>query len=300
MELKKIFPISMRKEVECICDTDLEEIRIRANLPTEFWYSGGVVKRYSKISQTEIEEMLNYMSGYSLYALEEELCQGYFTMSGGHRVGITGRTSRKTVGGKGGVNGIFDISGMNIRIAHEKKGCSKQLIPYIRNGDSIYNTLFLAPPGIGKTTFLRDSIRLLSTGDENHPGMKVAVVDERSEIAACYRGVPQNDLGLRVDVLDNCPKVQGMQMLLRTMSPQIIAVDELGGEKEFEAVFQILHSGSKLLGTLHAENMEELMAKPYMKKLFLQKVIGRYIVLEKNREGKRVFRIYDCEHKQIC
>ncbi len=300
MSLREMFPLTMREELASAYEKDLEEIRIRANLPTEFCYSNGVIKHYSKISQAEIEEMLNYLSGYSLYAMEEELRQGYFTIAGGHRIGITGRTSRKHVHSKEMVAGIVDISGMNIRIAHEKKGCAKQLIPYIRNGDTIYNTLFLAPPGVGKTTYLRDCIRLLSIGELSYPGMKIAVVDERSEIAACYRGVPQNDLGPRVDVLDNCPKVQGMRMLLRTMSPQIIAVDELGGEEDFAAVFQILHSGSKLLGTLHAKNMEELMVKPYMKELFAQKIIGRYVVLEKNSEGKRVFRVYDSEQKQIC
>lgn len=301
MELKDMFPVSLRSALPDAYDKDLEEVRIRVGWPTEFLYSDGKIVQFSKVSQKEVTEMLNYLSGYSLYAMEEELRQGFFTMEGGHRIGIAGRASRASDTGKGDeIRGIVDVSGMNIRVAHEKKGCAIPLVPYIRNGDTIHNTFFLAPPGVGKTTYLRDCIRMLSKGDEEHQGLKIGVVDERSEIAACYRGVPQNDLGPRVDVLDNCPKERGMRMLLRTMSPQVIAVDELGGQEDFEAVFQILHSGSRILGTIHAKNVEELLVKPYMKELFRQKTIGRYVVLERKDGGERTFRIYDKELKQIC
>jgi stage III sporulation protein AA len=114
---------------------------------------------------------------------------------------------------------------------------------------------------VGKTTFLRDSIRLLSTGDKNHAGVKVGVVDERSEIAACHCGVPQNDLGPRADVLDNCPKPLGIMMLLRSMSPEIIAVDELGGKEDFRAMSECAKSGAAVLGTIHAGTKEEAYAK---------------------------------------
>ena len=213
--------------------------------------------------------MLNYLSGYSLYALAEELKQGYLTMEGGHRIGVVGHVARMEQENalQGDIQGVFQISGLNIRVAHEKKGCAAKLVRGIRSGETIYNTLIFAPPGVGKTTYLRDSIRLLSSGDEEYPGVKVSVVDERSEIAACYQGVPQNDLGPRTDVLDNCPKERGMLMMIRSMSPQIIAVDELGEERDFLAVNEAIHSGSRILGTIHAENVQELATKPYLQKL---------------------------------
>ncbi len=297
MELKQIFPISVQKSLPVNYERGLEEVRFRAGWPTELLYGDGNIRRLPKVTQREMIEMLNYISGYSLYALEEELRQGFLTMKGGHRIGICGRASRKSCNE---ISGIADISGMNIRIAHERKGCAAPLLPYLRNGNTIYNTLILAPPGVGKTTFLRDAIRLLSTGDDKQEGLKIGVVDERSEIAACYRGVPQNDLGPRADVLDNCPKERGMRMLLRTMSPQIIAVDELGQEEEFAAVYQILYSGIRILGTVHAKNVQELMVKPFLEALLAQKQIGRIVVLERGEEGRRLFRIYNEALERIC
>lgn len=301
MELKQIFPIMIQQELPINYESGLEEVRFRVGWPTEFLYADGKIRRLSRVTQREVVEMLNYISGYSLYALEEELRQGFLTMRGGHRIGVSGRASRaEQFGGRNEINGIADISGMNIRVAHERKDCAKPLLPYIRNGESIHNTLLLAPPGVGKTTYLRDCIRLLSTGDEAHAGLKIGLVDERSEIAACYRGVPQNDLGPRVDVLDNCPKEKGMRMLLRTMSPQVIAVDELGGEEDFAAVFQILYSGIRILGTVHARDQEELMVKPFMEELVRQKQIGRIVVLSRGKGGERMFEIYDGGLERIC
>jgi stage III sporulation protein AA len=290
MEL--MLPVKLRSQLPEKYEEGLEEIRLRTGCPTELRYGDDSVRILTAVTQSEISETLNYLSGYSLYALEADLKEGFFTAKGGHRVGVCGRANH--------ASGIVDISAINIRIAHEQKGCAKELIPYIRNQNDIYNTLIIAPPGVGKTTYLRDCIRLLSAGDKLHPGLKVSVVDERSEIAACYRGVPQNDLGPRVDVLDDCPKIKGMRMLLRTMSPQVIAVDELGGEEDFAAVFQILYSGSRILGTIHGDEPEEVFAKPYMKELIRQKKVKRFVVLEKLKDGSRGFHIYDEELKKIC
>ena len=203
--------------------------------------------------------MLNYLSGYSVYALEEELRQGFFTVEGGHRVGVSGRTSYRKKGTYNEMDALSQLNGINVRIAHEKKGCARPLIPWIYHGESIYHTMIYAPPGVGKTTYLRDTIRCLSAGDGSRRGLKVGVVDERSEIAACHRGVPQNDLGPRCDVLDNCPKEQGMRMLLRSMSPEVIAVDELGLPEDFAAVKESAKCGVSVLATIHAGKKEEVL-----------------------------------------
>ena len=302
MDFLHIFPVRIRPSIPENRWEGLEEIRIRAGLPVEFLYADRKSLHFGTVRKEEIMEMLNYLSGYSLYALEENLRQGYFTMKGGHRIGVAGRTAREKTG-KGGadaVGGIYDINGLNIRVAHERKGCAKSLTEAIRKQDTIHNTFIVAPPGAGKTTYLRDCVRLLSTGDAKHPGMKVSVVDERSEIAACFEGVPQNDLGPRTDVLDNCPKERGMLMMLRSMSPQVIAVDELGTEGDFEAVYQAVSTGSRILGTVHAEQLSELSEKPYMKKLMEQGMITRFALLKREIDGTRTMEVYDEAMRRIC
>lgn len=295
-------PVRFREVIRLEDLEGLEEIRFRVGWPMELYYGNQNIRLIGRICSGDVMELLNYLTGYSLYAYEEEMKQGYFTIEGGHRIGIVGRTSLNSTSTSGLVQvaGMMDISGVNIRVAHEKKGCGMELIPYIRRGEDIYNTLFLAKPGVGKTTYLRDCIRILSGGEDGGAQLKISVVDERSEIAACHLGIPQNDLGPRTDVLDNCPKKKGMQMLLRSMSPQIIAVDELGGEEDFRMLYEVLYSGSRILGTVHAESVEEILEKTCMKKLIGQSMIGRFILLQKDGKGKRSYSVYDRKLCQIC
>lgn len=149
------------------------------------------------VTPEDIKETMALVSNYSLYAYEDEIRQGYITIKGGHRVGIAG----KTVLENERVKTIQYISFMNIRLSHQVKGCANQVLPYIINEGRLCHTLIISPPCCGKTTMLRDIIRQVSES-----GQSVGVVDERSEIAACYLGIPQNELGIRTDVLDGCPK----------------------------------------------------------------------------------------------
>lgn len=291
-EVVNIFPIFIRNDLEKISFQGLEEIRIRLGYPVELIY-GSHMCRFGKnrvIDRHSLEEMLNYMTGYSFYAMTEEIKKGYLTLQGGHRIGLTGRTNLTEKNGIGQVSGITDIGGLNIRIAHERKGCAAEIIPYIRNADLIYNTLFFAAPGIGKTTYLRDAIRILSYGDKQYEGLKICVIDERSEIAACHIGKPQNDMGVRTDVLDACPKEIGMEMVLRSMSPQVIAVDELGKDTEFESLQKMGRSGVKVLGTMHGGSMKEL-TDIYGKQILSS--FERFVELRRLADGEREFSIYD-------
>lgn len=314
-ELKLLFPTHLRESLqgqEWLFG--LEEIRVRVGQPIEFCYGegsryfiksgenyrfceeAGYIKYEDSIyraTELDLRQMLNFISNYSLYAYKEEIRQGYITIEGGHRIGVAGQTT--VLDGK--ITGICPITFLNIRVAHEKKGCAKKVIPFLRQKDSIYNTLILSVPGAGKTTLLRDAIRILSNGEVLGKRLKVCVVDERSEIAASYHGVPQNDLGPRTDVLDGCGKAEGMQMLLRAMSPQIIAVDELGAEADFFAVEQALSCGSKVLGTIHAADMRELSQKPYLKRWMGKKLFQRFICIEKEADGLRRIQVYD-EHME--
>lgn len=296
MELKQVLPKSLYPYLPEHFADGLEEIRIRVGQIAELVYGDYSCVRLKKITEDEITEMLNYLSDYSPYAVEEELRQGFITIRGGHRVGVAGRTNRETrssaYGADACVSRMVDIGAFNIRVAHEVKGCAETLLPYVRE-NGIHNMFLAAEPGMGKTTVLRDLIRLLSAGDETHTGLKVGVVDERSEIAACYCGIPQNDLGPRTDVLDNCPKQKGMQMLLRTMSPQVIAIDELGAREEFDSVYEILYSGCHLLATVHANRVAELPDKPYMKELMETGQIDRLVEIRRTESGARRFLVFD-------
>lgn len=317
-EIGRLFPVHIRDLLDRTkWQKGLEEIRIRIGQPIEFSYDTGSLylvagegtcifcggwelrkgqKEFYRITGKDIAEMLNYISNYSLYAYKEEMKQGYITVEGGHRIGIAGCATMD----QGRIAGIHHITFLNIRVAHEKPGCAKELLPYIRHHNSIYNTLLLSPPGAGKTTYLRDSIRMLSTGSEECAGLKVCVVDERSEIAACYMGVPQNDLGPRTDVLDGCGKAEGMMMLLRSMSPEVLAVDELGSDRDFLAVEQAVYSGSKVLGTIHAGDVGELSGKPYLRKWIEKRVFKRYVLIERGEDGNRSFEIYDAHMEKLC
>ncbi len=302
--LVMVFPTSIRPRMRKIDWNGLEEIRVRIGWPVELIYDNRnewLGNYECMIDRHRLDEMLNYITGYSLYAMEEELRQGYITFTGGHRIGITGHATYEMLEGSGQeqVKNIVDIGGLNIRIAHEKKGCAENIIPHIRKENSIYNTIFFAAPGIGKTTYLRDAIRILSNGSDENEGLKICVVDERCEIAACVDGKPQNDLGKRSDVLDACPKGIGMRMVLRTMSPDVIAVDELGREGEFVLLEQMRCSGVKILGTMHAGDIKELFRNPMLKSATKSQAIERFVELIRLPNGRRTFRIYDGEGKVL-
>jgi stage III sporulation protein AA len=301
-EIINIFPVVIREDIKNCSFFGLEEIRIRLGLPVELIYDNRIIwlrnGAYS-IDRLALEEMLNYMTGYSYYAMAEELKRGFLTLSGGHRIGITGKCNFHSLDYRDQVDvtGMVDIGGLNIRIAHEKKGCAKDIIPFIRKEDGIYNTLFFSAPGIGKTTYLRDTIRLLSLGDHIYPGIKICVVDERSEIGACREGKPQNDLGCRTDVLDGCPKEIGMDMVLRSMSPQVIAVDELGKKTEVLMLQKMGRCGVKVLGTMHGGSMEEL-SKIYGYQML--SCFERFIELIRLSDGRRKFVIHDRTEGVFC
>ena len=246
----------------------LEEIRLRADKPLALlncyreWFIGKDGLPSSKpsgsftVTQEDIRDCIELMSENSIYAYQEEIRNGYITIKGGHRVGLSGRA----VLDGSGVKNIKDISGLNIRLSKQIFGCSAKVMRYIiKNSSDIYNTLIISPPQCGKTTILRDIARNLSNGmaDMDFKGVKVAIVDERSEIAACVKGIPQNDVGIRTDVLDGCPKNIGMKMMIRSMSPRVIITDEIGNEGDREAVHNVLNAGVRIITTAHGYNISE-------------------------------------------
>ncbi|TYQ13362.1 UNVERIFIED_CONTAM: stage III sporulation protein AA [Acetivibrio alkalicellulosi] len=284
--LKKVNPLEFNT---------LEEIRLRSGKPLmlenirgSFFlnYEGRLTTKKGNlfyITSEHILKTLELVSENSVYAFIDEIKNGYLTLKGGHRIGITGRVVLE--GDK--IKNIKDISGLNIRISKEVTGCSLKAMKYILNGNNdIFNTLIISPPQCGKTTMLRDITRNISDGMEEigFRGLKVGVIDERSEIAACYKGVPQNRVGTRTDVLDGCPKGLGMVMMLRSMSPDVVVTDEIGSRGDKESIMQVLNAGIKIISTAHGYNISQLKTRKEVLSLIEERVFERYIVLS-GKEG---------------
>lgn len=276
-ELYRIFPDVLREVLEELKPDParLCEIRIRTGRPVLVVCQDREYRSKTVISTAQVGEVLAYLSDYSLYAYEDEIRQGFLSLPGGHRVGIAGRT---VLEGER-IRTITEVSSLNIRFAHEVKGCADRLLPWMREKGSYLHTLIVSAPGQGKTTLLRDCIRQISDGDAGYPGLTVGVVDERSEIAGSYRGVPGNDIGIRTDVLDGCPKAEGMMRLIRSMAPRVVAVDEIGGREELPALGNALNCGCVLLATVHGSSMEELRQKPVLREMIDRRMFDRYVFL---------------------
>lgn len=302
-EIMKILSAKLRKILEN-SDIDferLQELRLRMNEPFIIRYdgkeyfvaeNGSLTKEYEdayEINAADIKETLEYISSFSLYAYEDEIRQGFITVQGGHRIGLAG----KVVLEQGRVKSVKHISFINIRMSHEKKGCGTEIMPYIYEGNQICHTLIISPPGCGKTTLLRDIVRMISDGFKNHPGVSVGVVDERSEIGACYRGIPQNDVGIRTDILDCCPKAEGMLMLIRSMSPAVIAVDEIGKREDIDALAYVMNCGCQMLATVHGASVDDVKNKPILRKLVEEKLFKRFIVLSGREIPGTIESIFD-------
>ena len=271
--------------------SEIQEIRLRAGKPLlllcrgEERMPGERGGKFHTVTKEEVGEVLKRASHHSLYAFEEEMRQGFITVSGGHRVGMAGQAILE--GGK--IRNLRYIASVNIRMAHEVMGCADSIFPYISHHQEVLHTLLISPPGCGKTTMLRDIVRQVSDGNRYVKPRTVGVVDERSEIAGCYLGVPQNNLGIRTDVLDACPKAEGMLMMIRSMRPEVLAADEIGQAEDVQAIAYAMHCGCRMIATAHGDSMEDINKKPVLSELIREKRFGRYVILKKRGNVKHIF-----------
>ena len=292
-EILPYLPVKLRAAVQTV-PTDVlartHEIRLRRGRPVMliagddevFVASRGGIARVAGdgyvLNDQEALVALQLMARGSLYTYEDEIRQGYVTLRGGHRVGLAGRA----VLDDGAVKTLKDISGFCIRVSREVIGAADQVMPHLaKSRDRLFHTLIISPPRCGKTTLLRDITRQASDGVPSLgiPGMRVGVADERSEIAACYMGIPQNTVGLRTDVLDACPKAAGMIMLVRSMSPDLVVTDEIGREEDAVAVREVMNAGVSMVTTAHGESLDDVARRPALRCLFEGTMFERVVTL---------------------
>lgn len=286
---------------ERLLKEQIYEIRIKIGKPILVYskYGENIVNYVP--TKEDMKSLIQKISNYSLYAYEEDIRQGFITIKGGHRIGIAGECVME----KGEVKTIRNISSINIRVCSEVIGCSDKLIKYIysQKENRIFNTIIISPPKCGKTTILRDIARNISNGMNSIGlyGRKVAVIDERSEIGACHFGIPQNDLGMRTDILDNCLKKEGMIMAIRSLSPEILICDEIGTKGDVEALLMAFNSGVNIITSIHGFTIEDLYKRKVFNELLDNGIIERAVVLSSRKGVGTIENIYELrEGEKTC
>lgn len=296
-EILRLFPEKQRQAIHYAVRKRwmfLQEIRVRLSQPIELIFDDTIESLQTKATKQDCLFILNQLSEFSLYRMEEELREGFITIEGGHRVGLAGKVNTLN----GAVKAIQYITFFNIRIAKAHEGVATAIMPYIYEKQYL-NTIFIGPPQTGKTTLIRDVTRLMSNGWKHIKPQKVGVIDERSEIAGSIKGIPQHDVGRRTDVMDACPKAEGMMMFIRSMSPDIIVVDEIGNTADVTALLEAIHAGVTVICTVHGASIEDLQKRPSLQPLFQQHIFQRAIILKKNSKPGMIKQILNHNYMNI-
>ena len=290
-DLCKLFQGNLKKHIEkYIMNNNLQEVRIKINEPCILIADNKEIIIDYIVSREEMKFIIQKISNYSLYACEGEIKQGFITINGGHRVGLAGECVMEG----NMVRTIRNISSINIRICKEIIGCSDKIYSYIHEKTRIYNTLIVSPPKCGKTTMLRDIARNISESKK-----RVTFIDERSEIAACFMGVPQMKLGIRCDVLDNCLKSEGMMMAIRSLSPEVIICDEIGRKEDIEALETAFNSGINIITTIHGFNLKDIKRRNVFDKLINENILERIIILSSRNGPGTLEGVYKVLGKEV-
>lgn len=265
----------------------VEELRLRVGRPLHLVLPEGETPiQQTRVTRDDLEYVLDRSTEFSRYTAAETLRAGYVTAEGGFRIGLCGTV----VSLNGTSDGIKDISSVSIRIPRVPEDIARPIFPKLLRDGVPVSTMIVSPPGGGKTTLLRDLVRLVSDGSELCQPMRVSLVDERGEIAAMYRGYPQLPIGRQTDVMDGCEKTAAIPMLLRAMSPQVLAVDEVALGADVDALSAAANCGVVLFATAHGSSVVDLKSRPVFRDLLSRGVIERVVVVER-REQHRHYRV---------
>ncbi len=280
-EVSSCLPEKIKKELLNMYEEEknaISEIRLRINRPVELVYINKRSAFFHKdemISKEQMEEMIENICQSSLYSYIEQLKNGFITINGGHRVGICG----SGVGNGQVISAISDISSLIFRISRQVKGFADSIINKLTDGSAVRSTLVISPPAYGKTTLLCDIARQLSDGFKGFGGCRVCLADERGEISGISGGIPQRDVGFRTDVMDGVKKNIALEMLVRSMSPDVIIADEIGSEDDGESITFGALCGVGLICSTHGSSFEEIHKKPVIQKLLELKIFSRIVVI---------------------
>ncbi|MFG6373013.1 MAG: stage III sporulation protein AB [Oscillospiraceae bacterium] len=282
----ELLPEALQGQIEGLPEGErerIEEVRLRqgrpmsVSLPTGERFLAG-----DTVDGDALRRVLERASFFSVHTVLEQLRNGFVAVQGGHRLGLCGTG----VVEDGRLVNLRSVSSLSLRQAREVKGIAAKLVPQLFEEGQIKNTLILAPPGQGKTTLLRDLIRAISSGENCIP-RRVGLADERGEVASVWEGSPMLDVGPRTDIMDSCPKSIGMLALLRSMSPQVLAVDEITREADAEALLQALGCGVSLLATAHGGSIADLERRHVYQRLTREQVFERFILIQGTGKERR-------------
>ncbi len=301
--LEKYLPSHINTALTAVTHSILpfvEELRLRANRPlmvytSENGYCVSADGRTSgtmglKVTETDIEQTFSAITGKSPYAYEDEIRQGFLTLSSGIRAGLSGSAMLTN----GQLKTYKSVSGINFRIPREAAGISFRLIPYISNNERLVNTLLISSPKLGKTTIARDISRSAGSGIGLMP-CKVSLIDERQELAASLYGYPLFDVGRETDVISGVLKADGVFMALRSLSPEVIVTDEIGKSEDLEALREVANSGVVMVATAHAPDLDSLLRRMFFRQLFDARLFDAYVVLSAELGRITVAQVHDAE-----
>lgn len=284
-QVYRVFPGELRAQLERLPPktwAGLEEIRLRTGQPVRLWGRNRVESLAGELTRTELEQVIRLASRCSIHAVLPQLRQGFLTLPGGHRLGICGRAVLR----EGEIHAIEPVSSLNLRLARQMRGVAEPLMERLCPKGEFRSTLILAPPGAGKTTLLRDVIRCLSDGVGCVPH-RVSLADERGEVAAMQGDGPQLYVGENTDVMEGCPKAQGLMLLLRGMNPQVLCADEITAREDIEAMSMAAGCGVDLLCTAHGASRDDLERRGLYRALTEQGVFRRLLTIRVERGERR-------------